>query len=372
MQERLLLVRWGIRHWSVNVEPLRPGAAGNEQTLRYAAQWVREDSPQPWLRAFAERLTAGCASPAAAVAKLFEFARDQIRYVEDPPATERIADAWRTIEKREGDCGDKSILLATLLGSIGINSRFIVQSWDGDLSNGYDHVLVQAFVNGGLWMDLDPTPERAVLGWSAPDRARAVFEIWPEGEVVGGQRVGMQSAIPNSQIGLGGFLDDFGPELLQGGIQFGTQFGASQLQQSRLSDQQGAAIGAQFENLVSQAYALFQNIAARLPYITAADLAIATEEFQKVESFVRRYPTQYVQEQWNSTNYKQAGQNYLTQFRQALAQQQAAVGSGLLAVDRSEVVSTIGNQQLSIGGIQISGLALAGVAALVVLLLLKR
>src|ERR1051325_3864714 len=121
MHQRLVIVRNGVKSDLVKSEPLRHGAAGNEQTLRYAAAWVREDSADDRLRSLSESLIADCAPHAASceVGKLFEFVRDGINYVEDPPDTERIADAWRTWEKRRGDCVDKAILLATLLASIG-------------------------------------------------------------------------------------------------------------------------------------------------------------------------------------------------------------------------------------------------------------
>src|SRR3954470_7266436 len=145
MHQRLVIVRQGRKAESVRSEPLRHGADGNEQTLRIAAQWVREDSATDAnIRALAESLIASCAPASSSegstceILKLFEFVRDRIRYVEDAPDTERIADASRTLAHADafyagaGDCGDKSILLATLLGSIGVKSQFIVQSWDGD------------------------------------------------------------------------------------------------------------------------------------------------------------------------------------------------------------------------------------------------
>lgn len=372
MHQRLKIVRHGRRYESVKAEPLRHGTGGNEQTLRYAAQMVREDSRDESLRAFAESLICGCAphDSACAVQKLFEFARDVIRYVEDPAEVERIADAWRTIEKGEGDCGDKSILLASLLGTIGIRSQFIVQSWDGDLSDGYDHVHIEVFMSDGTTAELDPTNEHALAGWEASDRGRASFEIWPNevrSSVFGVQRkAGMDYyQTPDSRLqtshGLSGLFDDLAPQLISSGIQVGAQYGASALQQHRVSAQQSAQIGAAFENLVSQAKALFDSIDAKGPYLTADDLNNAAAAYQYVESFVQQNPTEYVTTQWNSANYKQAAQNYLTKFQRALAAQQTGAGS-----QGPGAGPTVLSPQSAVLGASISPWAIAAVAVVLI------
>lgn len=339
MHQRLVIVQNGRRAESVRWEPLRHGADGNEQTLRYAAQMVREDSAaDERIRAVAASPIAQCAPHDAAceISQLFEFVRDQVRYQEDAPDTERIADAWRTLEHMAGDCGDKSILLATLLGSLGHRTQFIVQSWDGDLSDGYDHVHLE-LVDGPLaGVELDPTNEHAPVGWEARDAARARFEIWESAGVRSqgpGKRTGMDwqlsTPAPDSRLpapGLSGFFDDFGGPLISTGIQVGSQFASSAAQQSKLSAEQGKAIGAQFENLASQALQVFQAISAKMPYVTADDVAVAQQAYQAVESFVGQYPTEYVTTQWNSAAYKGAAQKDLAKF--AAAAQQASQGTG--------------------------------------------
>jgi hypothetical protein len=388
MHQRLIIVQNGCSTEKVQSGPLRHGAEGNEQTLRYAAQMVREDSAQDIrLRSLAEQLTAGCAphDVAGAVRVLFEFARDGIRYVDDPVDVERIADAWTTVESRAGDCGDKSILLASLLGAIGIKSQFIVQSWAGDLSNGYDHVHVEVPGVGSQGsgvsetIELDPTNEHAPVGWEAVDAKRARFEIW-SGAEVGGQRSEVSKAgmdftnhpSPVTHHHLSGFLEDFGGPLIGAGIQVGSQFASSSAQQSKVTAQQGKAISAQFENLVSQALQVFKSIDARMPYVTADDVAYAQQAYQVIESFVSQYPTDYVTQQWNSAAYKGAAQSDIAKFAAAAAQPQV---SGQLAVGGGQSLQP-GSLSFGLGttaalGTSISVWAIAGVALFAILVLKK-
>jgi hypothetical protein len=119
--------------------------------------------------------------------------------------------------------------------------------------------------------------------------------------------------------------------LISSGVQAGASYLQSSQRQSQLSHQQGQAIGAGFENLVSQAKALFASIDAKGPYITAEDFNAALAAYQTLESFVQQYPIEYVTTQWNSSAYSQAAQNYLAKFQATLVTAQSsggAVGGG--------------------------------------------
>jgi hypothetical protein len=314
MHERLLLVRHG-RHSQVSIRALAHGKDGNEQTLRVAAAWVREDSASDaQLRQFVlEHFISQCAPGdyLGAVTKLFEFSRDAIRFADDPEDVERIADAWSTIADGWGDCGDKSILLASMLGVIGIPSQFIVQEWEGDViaENGFDHVHIEAFMPDGSTLQLDPTPRSAMLGWEAPSAARMRFVIWPKWSA--------------ARTGLGGpsIWDELLPKLVNTGVSFGSQYAQTKLQQSRQSQATKEAekqINTQWESLVAAALPIFQNVSARMPNITAADFSAAASAYQALESFVSEYPTEYVTQQWTSDSYKNAALHDLNLYQAAL------------------------------------------------------
>jgi len=98
----------------------------------------------------------------AEVLALFEFVRDRIRYVRDVRGVETLQQPERTLTFRQGDCDDKSILLAALLQSIGHPARFHAVA----LTPGkFSHVYVDTLI-GGKWVGLETT------------------ELWPMGRVV--------------------------------------------------------------------------------------------------------------------------------------------------------------------------------------------
>jgi transglutaminase-like putative cysteine protease len=95
--------------------------------------------------------------------RLFEFVRDQIRYVKDIDGVETLHPADWVLQIQAGDCDDKAILLAALLLSIGHTPRFIAVSFaPGEFS----HVWVQDYLNDA-WVDLETT-EPFSFGKSIP------------------------------------------------------------------------------------------------------------------------------------------------------------------------------------------------------------
>ncbi|MFW9874959.1 MAG: transglutaminase family protein [Candidatus Thorarchaeota archaeon] len=97
------------------------------------------------------------------VYKIFSFVQNNIRYVKDVHNVETLQTPVNTLLFKQGDCDDKSVLLASLLESIGHKTRFKAI---GLAPNKYSHVYVQVFVNG-KWVSLDAT-EPNQLGWEAP------------------------------------------------------------------------------------------------------------------------------------------------------------------------------------------------------------
>lgn len=85
--------------------------------------------------------------------RLFQFVRDQIRYVRDIDGVETLHPAEWVLAQGAGDCDDKAILLSALLLSIGHTPRFAAVAFEPDQ---YSHVWVQDWLDG-RWIDLEPT-----------------------------------------------------------------------------------------------------------------------------------------------------------------------------------------------------------------------
>ena len=154
--------------------PIAEGAAGIRQTTRAMAQIVRDYRVDPNVRARAitiVQLSQPKDHPAE-IRALFDFVRNQIRYVGDVVGIETLQTPDKTLLLRAGDCDDKAILLATLLQSIGFPVRFIVTGYhEPDV---FEHVYLAVAMPDGSLLNLDPT-EPYPMGW-APSNPVAYYE----------------------------------------------------------------------------------------------------------------------------------------------------------------------------------------------------
>lgn len=312
----LLVIEKGKRRL-VPTKQLLPGKEGNLQTLAELLPIIRRDALDPELRRSVLELIANCPNEFnCIVGKLFEFAKS-IKYVRDPLNAERIADAATTIAEKAGDCGDKSGLLAAMLGSIGYLARLLALNFYNDLAvHGYDHLLVQVQDDAGAWQSLDPTPGYARPNWEPEAPVRTVFEIWGDGNEKGGQDVRAPSGIA------GGPFD----ALIAQGIQIGTQLAAGAVHNSQVSHAQQAELGARFDALAGQVTALFNQIQAQA-VITEEDLNAAIAGYAQLAQVAQQYPTSYITEQWTSNNYKPAYEARLHQIANAI-QEGGITGAG--------------------------------------------
>lgn len=145
---------------------LSHGEAGIFETVQMMRQLTDAGKKSPVIRQaalgiiFMTPAQADCAE----VIALFEFVRDNIRYTKDINGIETLATPEKTLAMRVGDCDDLSVLLASLLESVGYPTRFIIESYDGA---GWSHVYLAAYCED-VWITLDPT-EQVAAGWQPPD-----------------------------------------------------------------------------------------------------------------------------------------------------------------------------------------------------------
>ena len=102
------------------------------------------------------------------VYSVYEWAKRHFDYVPDPEGSELFIAPRIMIENINnsgtchGDCDDASLLIASLLGSIGYETRLSLLDTDMDLE--YDHCIAGVNING-KWIDLDLAVEKFPLGW---------------------------------------------------------------------------------------------------------------------------------------------------------------------------------------------------------------
>lgn len=142
------------------IEKLDDGHQGTMRTLDVMRWLCRRDYTDPWTIDFLTDLI----TPE----DLFTWSRDEIRFQEDPPEIERVADFRRTSELRFGDCDDKAVWLATALLCKGYQPRFRIQSYQGTT---WDHVYCDAWCWSKMrWVCMDPSADGhsgfvADMGW---------------------------------------------------------------------------------------------------------------------------------------------------------------------------------------------------------------
>ncbi len=130
---------------------------------------VRKCKTDLALRGLALEIVKGVAQRdyAAEIRKVHAFVRDRIRYVGDIRGVETLHTPRQILTQGQGDCDDKSLLLATLLESINHPTRFVAVGY----GPGVTHVLVETRVGNGKWIPLETT-EQVAAGWY-PDRIRS-------------------------------------------------------------------------------------------------------------------------------------------------------------------------------------------------------
>ncbi len=122
------------------------------------------DPSNPAVKYVADRIvTEACTNHRVCYAKaLYYFVRDNFQYVSDPSAFEYVKSAEESLASGGGDCDDASVLLASLLEAVGIDTRFVFIP---------KHVYVEAYIpearkkyqKGGM-VSLDPTCKNCEFG----------------------------------------------------------------------------------------------------------------------------------------------------------------------------------------------------------------
>lgn len=95
---------------------------------------------------------------------LFEWVRENVRYTKDPFRVEVLHTARRMLELRAGDCDDITILLGTMLESIGHPIRFVIVGPDVSRPRLFSHIYLEVKYKN-TWIPLDATMPFP-MGWA--------------------------------------------------------------------------------------------------------------------------------------------------------------------------------------------------------------
>ena len=156
------------------VVPMANGFKGIEQTIRTMRQLVNQYKTDATIRQTAMQIVflTPEKNEYSECEAIFNFVRDHIRYVKDVFGVETLALPTITLATRMGDCDDQSVLLASLLESIGYPTQFVIAGYS--TPGAYEHVYVRVLCNGEA-VSCDPT-EQHYLGWEPADPAALMTE----------------------------------------------------------------------------------------------------------------------------------------------------------------------------------------------------
>lgn len=113
---------------------------------------------------------------------LFEWTRENVRYTLDPHGVELFQSAARSAQVGIGDCDDQSIMLSSLLQTVGIPVRLRVISLKGQKV--FQHIYVLAGLPPNRptkWVPLDPSRAEAA-GWELPESERGLLRDYEVGD----------------------------------------------------------------------------------------------------------------------------------------------------------------------------------------------
>jgi len=131
------------------------GKRGVKQTLEIMRELVHQAKKRHAIRILALRITKNINQKdyTKEIKKIFHFVQRKIRYVKDIRGHETLQIPEVTVKMRQGDCDDKSILIASLLESIGFKTRFVAV---GFVPKKFSHVYTEVFLKN-KWIALETT-----------------------------------------------------------------------------------------------------------------------------------------------------------------------------------------------------------------------
>lgn len=147
---------------TVTYQPIRGGISGVRDTLVKLAQLRSQWEQSIPIRQLAEKIISGVFidnDQAAQLTTVTNWVREHVQYVRDPNAWEYVKTPNIMIQeiaargRAMGDCDDHVLLLNTLLGTLGIKTKFTAVKING--SPMFNHVVSEAFVEH-RWVTVDP------------------------------------------------------------------------------------------------------------------------------------------------------------------------------------------------------------------------
>ena len=158
---------------TATLQAIPDGIPGIKATLSAMKKLAVEGKRSLKVRMLALSIVAGLRSKdfVGEIKAVHAWMRNNIRYVKDILDVETLHTADKMLEIRQGDCDDHSILIASLLGSIGYPTRFVaIAMRPGQFSHVYTEVQLNK-----KWIAVETT-ENVLPGWQPRYAEKLVIE----------------------------------------------------------------------------------------------------------------------------------------------------------------------------------------------------
>lgn len=156
--------------------PLAQGDQGVVQTIDVIRQLVDDAVKDPKINVTAIEMVRRVADQFSRddkAAAIYTAVANRWFYVEDPVGPfgpkETLRAPRTLLQIWAGDCDDASVLIASLLGTIGIPSRLVTIAADPSSPNDFSHIYPEAEIFPGTWVAMDIARPGSAYG-SAPSR----------------------------------------------------------------------------------------------------------------------------------------------------------------------------------------------------------
>jgi hypothetical protein len=163
----------------IDRQSIPSGLAGTKLTAAHVGRLIREGSADFYVRQKAiDILLARGVAPKDYIGEidaLFRWVQRHVRYTKDPFQVEVLHAPRRMLELRAGDCDDMTILLGSLVKSVGHPVRLVLTGPNPRRPDLFSHIYLEAQCQGD-WIPLDATMPFA-MGWSPRAPVRLVLSI---------------------------------------------------------------------------------------------------------------------------------------------------------------------------------------------------
>lgn len=159
---------------------LMGGDAGVEQTVKAMRRLIDEGKKDPLIHEAAANMLRNANVPAfdwiGEVKAIGEWVGRHIRFTRDVYGKETLHAAREIIRLGIGDCDDFTILICSLLGTIGVKTRIVTISSERLDPSQFTHVFPEAEVEGCGWVPVDYARRSPQFGQGPENFARR--RVW--------------------------------------------------------------------------------------------------------------------------------------------------------------------------------------------------